>query len=199
MTTADSTPTADQLDTDARRKLRDELLAALALLVAGLAEDLATGSITLDEWESAMRDQIKDALGMAYVFGRGGLDQMTDADWHALSGLVVAAYMYLDQFATDIEQSLLSEAAIAARSEMYIGAGVGAYERGQASALDLYLPVYPGDDCEGMTNCRCWWDVNELGDGSMEAIWHCEDDKESCDVCIAHGEEFNPLFIAVAA
>ena len=194
MTTADSTDTTN----DQNRKIRDELLAALALLVAGLAADLADGSITLEQWESAMRDQIKTALGTAYVFGRGGIDQMTDADWQALSALVVSAYMYLDQFAMDIEASLLSEAAIAARSELYVGAGVGAYERGQAAALDLYLPVYPGDDCDGMTRCRCWWDVNDLGDGSMEAIWHCEDDSESCDTCIAHGDEYNPLFIVVA-
>jgi hypothetical protein len=194
LTTADST----NLSADAARKLRDDLIAALSLLVAGLAADLADGTITLEEWETAMRDQIKVALGAAYVFGRGGLDAMTDNDWDALSRLVVSAYMYLDQFATDIEQSLLSEAAIAARSELYIGAGVGAYERGAATALDLYLPVYPGDDCEGRTNCRCWWDVNEWEDGSMEAIWHCEDDQESCDTCIAHGEQYNPLFLAVA-
>jgi hypothetical protein len=199
LTTTDTSSTStDALDSDARRKLRDQLLAAIALLVYGLAEDLASGSITLSDWEDAMRDQIKNTLGVMYVFGRGGFDAMTPNDWTVLSGLVTAAFMYLDHFAADIAQSLLSEDAIAARSAMYVGSGVGAYERGQAAALDLYLPVYPGDDCEGMSNCRCWWDVNDLGDGSMEAIWHCEDDKESCDVCIAHVEEYNPLFIAVA-
>ena len=196
MTTADSTDTTDN---DANRKLRDGLLAALALFVGNLAASLADGEISLAEWEDAMREHVKTALGAAYVFGRGGLDQMTDADWEALSGLVIAAYMYLDQFAMDIEASLLSEAAIAARSEMYIGAGVGAYERAQAASMDLFMPVYPGDDCEGRTNCRCAWIYEPQDNGSIEATWSCEDDSESCDPCIAHGEEYNPLFIVVAS
>ena len=194
MTTADSTDTTN----DQNRQLRDELLAGLALLVSGLASDLADGTITLEEWETSMRDQIKMALGAAYVFGRGGLDQMTDADWQALSLLVINAYMYLDQFAMDIEASLLSEAAIAARSELYVGAGVGAYERGQASAYDVFLPEYPGDTCSGRTNCRCSWSLEPQDDGSIDAYWVCEDDEASCDNCIANGQQYNPLFIVVA-
>jgi hypothetical protein len=186
------------LDSEERRKLRDELLGSLAFLVQDLAGELADGSITLEDWEDEMRDQIKNALGAAYVFGRGGLGQMTDGDWETLSKLVVVAYMHLDQFAFDIEQARLSEAVIAARSELYIGAGVGAYERGAAAEMDLDLPVYPGDDCEGMTNCRCGWDLQDQEDGSIEAYWICESDKESCDTCLGHAEEFNPLFIVVA-
>ncbi len=171
--------------------LRNDFLDTRAQTVADLASQVANGDITLAAWETAMRDEIKLTLGVEYVFGRGGLDQMTPEDFDTLGNFVAGQFGYLNDFAGDIEDGTLSEAEIADRAGMYLGAGVGAYERGAAAASDIDLPIYPGDDCLGMTNCRCSWTFDMAEDGSIEAYWIAEAD--ACEVCADHADEFNPL------
>ncbi len=170
--------------------LRNDFLTARSAITASLAAQVASGEISADQWESAMQAEIKTTLGVEYAFGRGGLTNMTPADWDALGALVADRYDYLADFAADIADGRLSEAQITARSDLYIGAGVGAYERGAASASDVDLPVYPGDDCLGLTNCRCSWQMSLAEDGSVEAYWIAEPD--ACEVCAGHADEFNP-------
>ncbi len=176
--------------------LRDGFLDTQTAQVAALAAQLASGDITLRQWETAMRALLKATLGTSYVFGRGGLDRMTATDWSALAGLVVAQYGFLNDFAGDIATGTLSVAAISARATMYVGAGTGAYERAAATAMDVVLPEYPGDSCRGMSNCRCFWNLVQQDDGSIEASWVCENDQNSCQPCIDNASQYNPFVIS---
>jgi hypothetical protein len=70
------------------QELRDRLLEAAASGMASLADQLAEGKQTVGDWERAMREAIKALFGAQYVFGRGGMDAMRDADWDRLADLV---------------------------------------------------------------------------------------------------------------
>jgi 2'-5' RNA ligase len=181
------------VSSDTIRQLRNDFLDAQALKTAQLAAAVSSGSVSVGEWEASMREVVQTTLGVEYVFGRGGLDQMTADDWDAVGALVADQFGYLNGFASAIADGDLNEAQIAARSDLYIGSGIGAYERGAASATDVELPVYPGDDCEGGNNCRCSWELEPTDGGGLEATWVAEDDDRTCDVCSAHAQEWSPL------
>jgi hypothetical protein len=172
-------------------RLRDEFLDARIVRTRQLAADLADDRITLGEWERGMRDEIKTTVGVEYAFGRGGMNRMQPSDFREMGGLVGDHYRFLNNFAQDISTGNLSEAGIASRAAMYIGSGTTAYERGAASASQVALPVYPGEDCIGLTNCRCSWQLDPLEDGSTDAYWVAEAD--ACDVCAQHAQDYDPL------
>lgn len=149
------------------RNLRDTFLDVRMQNVRGLAASLGSDAMSLPEWETAMRQEIKLTHGVEYVFGRGGLDQMTSDDLTHLGSLVTDQYKFLNAFANDISTGTMSEAEIGARSELYIGTATGAYERGAAMASgDPSLRQYPGDGqtpCGGRCRCSLLIETNATG------------------------------------
>jgi hypothetical protein len=98
--------------------------------VAEIAAQHAAGDLTKSEWEAAMRDTILAGFVLQFLLGRGGVTQMTDADWAELGDAVQAQYDYLDEFAAEIADGALSEAEITARSNLYAQAQLGALWKG---------------------------------------------------------------------
>jgi hypothetical protein len=187
-----NTSTGQFVGSQAVTQLRNDFLDAQLQVVADLTRQFNSGVVSLSAWQTAMQEAIKVTLGVEYVFGRGGLNQITPADLDVLSGLVAAQFDYLSNFAQAIDDGALSGPQIAARADMYLGAGVGAYERGAAAASGIDLPEYPGEACDGLTNCRCAWLIDLAEDGSIEAFWICENDTASCSACIENGDTYNP-------
>lgn len=97
--------------------------------VAEWAAELADGSLTVAEWESRMRAEIKKEAIRQYIVGRGGLDKMTAKDWGSIGGVVGDQYKYLNRFAREIADGKLTEGQIRRRMEMYINSTREAYER----------------------------------------------------------------------
>jgi len=83
-----------------------------------------------------MREAIKDEYTQQYLLGRGGLSQMTQADWGSIGGMVADQYRYLGGFAREVAVGNLSEAQVAARSRMYINSGREAFERARGRTED---------------------------------------------------------------
>jgi len=60
-------------------------------------------------WKDAMRQEIKDEYIRQYLLGRGGLSQMTQADWGSVGGMLKRQYSYLDRFGNEVDLGKLSE------------------------------------------------------------------------------------------
>jgi len=117
------------LSRPAQRELSELDLDANQDRVADLAHALAEDSITVGEWELAMREEIKTAYIEQYLLGRGGVEQMTQADWGSIGGSLSESYSYLSNFSRQIANGELAEGQIRRRSQMYINSAREARER----------------------------------------------------------------------
>jgi hypothetical protein len=94
-----------------------------------LSQFVSDGLINVDDWNKSFREEIKGEYIRQYLTGRGGLEQMTQADWGSVGGMLKEQYSYLEGFSQDIASGNLSEAQIEARSQMYINSAREAFER----------------------------------------------------------------------
>lgn len=164
------------LSRPAQRELSELDLDANQDRVADLAHALAEDAITVGEWEAAMREEIKTAYIEQYLLGRGGLGQMTQADWGSIGGMLGSdQYRFLNRFAAEIAAGELSEAQIIARARMYIASSKEAFERANARARGVpgeQLPAYPGDGSTiCLTNCKCFWNHRRIEERGRTLRW----------------------------
>jgi len=161
-----------------------------------LARRLATGDLTVQEWELAMRRSVRAAFVAQYALGRGGVDRLGDVDRMRLGTLVGEQYVHLHRFAADVARGDLSESQVAARSQLYAAASTRAQAEGYQRAFrGLELPAHPGDggtSCKA--NCRCRWDVIDAGT-EWRATWVALGGAETCDDCRARGARWSSLVI----
>lgn len=140
----------------------------------------------------ALMLRVSDAITTAYTVARGGVPLVTDGGWRTVVDLVARQDTYAQGFVTALREGTVSEAQAVARSRLYAGSAVEAFERGKADQIGFAAPVYPTQDCEGITNCRCWWDLQEFPD-RFEGTWHAEGDRNTCGPCKRHARDYAPL------
>jgi hypothetical protein len=131
---------------------------ATAAHLAPLAERVASGSITVDVWLTAMRTEVKNLYLTQYIVARGGLGQMTFADWGRLGAMLKDQYGYLDGFAEYIKANNPSAAYIAMRARLYADASHEAFERART--------------------------LIALEKGADEISWHIDPAAENCSDCV---------------
>lgn len=175
--------------------LRDEFIEAQKDVASGLAERLSAGDITIQRWESEMRQHMKTTYINEYTLGRGGRNAMNAANWGEVGGRLGNQYRHLHGFAADIAAGNMSEAQIKARSAMYVESATDAFERGKARAYGVpALPAYPGDgSTECGVNCHCRWEYDE-----DESEWRCTwalGAADHCDTCVTRASLWAPLVI----
>jgi hypothetical protein len=95
-----------------------------------LSEMVADQAISPGDWQSALRQEIKDNYLTQYFVGRGGREQMTPQDWGSVGGMIGEQYGYLEDFAAEVAAGDLSQGQIYNRARMYINSSREAYERG---------------------------------------------------------------------
>ena len=169
--------------------------ARAAVEVNTLAGQLASQSISLNQWETAMREVLKRGYSDAYLLGRGGRNAMTFVDWGSVGGQLSNQYRYLRGFREAVAAGNMTEAQIAYRSRLYVASMTQSIERARTRAVGVpMLPAYPGDGqtvCG--TNCKCDWLIEDMGDE-----WHCTwnlNPAEHCPDCIENSQKWNPLII----
>lgn len=120
--------------------------------MAGL---VSNGRIAPFDWLAGFRQELKEEHIRQYLLGRGGLEQMTQADWGSVGGMLREQYRYLDGFYREILDGNLSEAQIAARCRMYTNSAREAFERAQArvardSGMDevIWIVDASAENCE---------------------------------------------------
>lgn len=130
-------------------------------VVNNYAAAVTGGQISPADWRNQMREEIKGEYIRQYMLGRGGRGSMTDEDWGSVGGMLADQYRYLDGFYDEIAAGDMSEAAISARSRMYVNSAREAYERGHFRAV------------RGTKD---------------EAHWDIDTGKENCNDCIAQSD-----------
>lgn len=178
--------------------LRDQFTDALRGRANDLAAQLADGRMTLQQWELAMRQQVKIAHVDQYVLGRGGRNAMTPADWGRVGRELRDQYGHLHRFAQDIAEGKLSAAQISARGRLYFDSATSSYERGRAADYGMpTLPQYPADgNTACRSNCRCSWRIRETDD-SWLCTWVIRPG-ENCQDCLDNAARWNPLALPKA-
>lgn len=69
-----------------------------------LSAQLKAGEITLPQWQSGMRDFVRDEYNTAMILQRGGVENVTQSDWGYSGSQIKKQYAYLDNFAADVAQ-----------------------------------------------------------------------------------------------
>ena len=158
------------------------------------ARALVRGDWTVRRWELEIRDRLKSVYLAEYMLGRGGKRAMTQVDYGRVGALLKTQYGFLRAFAMDVQAGTMTEAQIAARTQMYHDSAIQAFERGKAVAYggELALPAYPAD---GLTRCRssckCRWDIRETKT-TWKAYWRRNARAESCGDCVTRERLYNP-------
>ena len=176
--------------------VRDDLIEVWRYRVQDLADDLVTGKLTIQEWTLSMRREVSNIFSSQYLLAKGGRNAMFQADLDAIGEMLRTQYTFLQNFAEDVRAGELSQAQIAARSELYLDSSTQSHERGKAGRHGLVLPQYPGDGNQiCLSRCRCRWDIDEKDDEFI-CTWLLNHAKKHCDTCLSNAATWKPLIIA---
>ena len=158
-----------------------------------LANLVAEGTISAADWRDKMRQEIKDEYIRQYLSARGGLSQMTQADWGSVGGMLKEQFRYMEKFYSEVAAGNLTEGQIAARAGMYINSAREANERAHGRSQGMPdLDRYPGSgSTECLTNCKCHLRIETTTDG-WDIYWTLSD-SEHCDGCLELAASWSPL------
>lgn len=178
---------------------RDALIQAQNVYTERAAQKLISGKMTVNQWLTDFRVQLKVNYVQQYMLARGGKNSMTDGDWSSLGEALKKQYEYMNRFAEEIKAGKLSEAQIKQRMQLYFESSGAMYEQGNAKAQGVpHLPQYPGDGATACrVNCKCHWEIKPTEGG-----WNCSwrlGAAEHCPDCVTLAGRWNPLFVGGAA
>lgn len=180
--------------------LRDTFSASRKDATVTHSKTMTGGEITLQQWESLMRGELRTAFVDMFVLGRGGRKMMTYSDWGVVGNQLRTQYRYLSGFAQEVATGTMSEAEIANRATLYMEASTQAYERGYARAFGLpTLSQVPGDGrTQCGVRCKCQLEITE-----DETNWYVKwilgpVKKKHCDDCDRLSRQWNPLTLPKA-
>lgn len=149
-----------------------------------------------EEWNVAMRQELKAEYLRQQMLGRGGRDQMAAEDWGSVGGQLVNQYRLLKETMVLFEDA--TEDQIRAWSQQYVDAARQAYERGNTRSQGVpygALPAAPGDGTTiCVSGCKCTWRIVIFAD-RIEAFWGLEASAEHCDTCWERASNWNPFVI----
>ena len=172
--------------------LRDVYQEQQNAVLKSFTQDYIDGNITIQQYSDQCRKIIKNTYIDMYSMGRGGRNNMSQADWGRVGGMLKEQYSYFDKLMGQIERGEISPAQAMARLKMYINSANEAMWRGYVSNLPFKLPAYPGDgSTECLTNCRCEWYIVQIEGVGYDCYWRLGE-AEHCGDCVEHSTEWNP-------
>ena len=190
-----NTETGETLTENKQNQLRDTLVDLWMERVRLMAEWLASGELTIQEWTLGMRREITNVFADEYMMAKGGWNAMYQEDVNTLADLIFQQFGYLQDFAEVVKQGELSKAQIGARSELYTESATQSFERGRARRHGIILPAYPADGSQiCQSRCRCRWSVKETEE-RVDAFWQLDPQAVHCDTCLANAEAWNPYWL----
>lgn len=198
-------------NTDELEALIQEVERRMAFLVRRFAGT----EINADQWRVFMAEEILYLHRVAGILGHVYPVNMVAQDVRRIQQAVATENIYLDRWAavlrgmrrtvldadghlTTALSTTFSEAAAAARANLYAQAARETYWRSRTNALGLpELPCYPGQRTQCGRNCRCAWQIQRLeGNGNWDCYWRRRP-IDSCDTCKTRERTFAPLRIRV--
>lgn len=118
----------------------DALAADTADIMAGLTDSMIAGDLSVAEWQSQMMTLIRDGNRASAIAARGGIAQMSQADWGSVGAANREQYKYLQRFADQIasgKQPLNGSART--RAKMYASAIRTQFEKFARRVAQVYL------------------------------------------------------------
>lgn len=169
--------------------LVDRFIAVHADQAGALVGLLVEKRLTVADWELAMRSVIKTNYIQQYVLAKGGLSNMTQADWGRIGGYLKDQYRYLHRFAQEIAAGRLSPGQIEMRARMYMHAAREAFEKVmQMNARDVGMEeeVWVLGEAEHCQDCvgfaaQGWQPIGTFpipGAGATQCLTNCQCHKE---------------------
>ncbi len=113
------------------RKVADEAVGKTQEAIKVLTSKLLNKQITPYVWREQVAQEVMDGHIQQYLLGRGGLNQMGDADWRRVDAMIDRQYQFLEGFYADLVSGKSTGNVALVRAGMY-GSAVGA---GFASAV----------------------------------------------------------------
>lgn len=173
--------------------IRDRVTDAAGVEARSLAERAVRGEITPDAFRQQMRVVVRNAHAAEAIFGRGGVNSMTSADFGRLGRTLRQAYARLETLVLSVETQTVSEAQAANRAQMAVNGATLSFEQAQAASWGLQLPVMPADGgTPCLSNCKCAWQIKET-DTAIEARWRVE--ANPCSGCAQRAATYNPYSV----
>lgn len=87
------------------------------------------GTLSPADFRALFREELKGEYTREYLLGIGGREQMTQADWGRIGGMLKEQYGHLDDFIAELEAGNLTPEQIAARINMYVNSSRESFER----------------------------------------------------------------------
>lgn len=168
--------------------------------VTRLAQGLKNGTVTLGQFDGAMRSAIRQHHLAAAVIAEGGTANATPQTLALAQQQVNAQLTYFDNWISELRQQaaagkLPSADYLTNRARLYgKAAGETASRAGiQVQGLPM-LPFYPKQATRCKVGCKCRWDVRVIDavNGSYDCYWRMGE-AEHCPTCKARARLANPL------
>jgi len=140
---------SNQSVTDEMRRHQQATFGALD----SMTQNLYSGNITLEQWQTGVAQELKQAHLAQSMFANGGKHNMTSVEYGRVGGTLADEYRYLNNFAQGIANGTISEAQAQARIRQYGKATQQSYWREYSQAREgkqVNWIVNPGENC---TDC----------------------------------------------
>ncbi len=140
-----------------------------------IAQSLANQEITIAEWQTATRREMKIIHTQAAALSKGGWAQMSQADWGAVGSISRRQYEFLEQFAIQIETG---------EQKLHNLAGEinGQFMR----RVDLYSQA--GNGTKEQMKRR-----TAIQNGHTHEMRVLDPQAQHCDCCLAEADRWEPI------
>ena len=169
---------------------------ALAWLLDRLTRLIATATTALEQsypdgvqaWQDEIARQLARYHAAALMAG-ANVDTLGGAARVKVTQDLATQLHFLSRFGVSMQSGAQWERGWNSRAAMYAGSIAVPYWRGATKLLPL--PAMP---CDGtsqcLTNCKCYWDVQQLdGDENYDATWKATAE-ESCQTCTQRARDW---------
>ena len=138
-----------------------------------LASKLASGGITLEQWQASMLSLLKSAHITAAATGRGGLGRLTANDWGRIEKKVTWQASYLPRFGAAIVAGVVAGAVLLRRAGSYGASPYISFSDARMEAAKatgkLMLCRLVQNSKEGCEECTAdadagWMPVDDMGE-----------------------------------
>lgn len=186
-----------------RRRYANALRLASEKRIEDMTQQLANGTLSLQDWQIAMRDELRRSALEQYVTGKGGDPaNINQTDYLALGPELKSQYKYLGNFAAAIDKASKDGKPLdfaVQRAKLYARSTQAIYWK---SEIPVQLPQYPRDGstaCRGNCKCRLRTQREYDADGKAIAVlvWWQLSPAEHCEDCLALARSWNPLRLEI--
>ncbi len=135
-----------------------------------LGRRLQNGTISVEQWQLAMREHLKDIHTASSALAKGGWAQMSQADYGRVGSQLRKQYEHLDKFAKQIEGGLILDGRFTNRLKLYAQSGRATYHmveraeqalRGMTEERNILGAADHCSDCLAET-ARGWVPIGDI-------------------------------------